>query len=70
MAIYYRTTLTFSGYASPTFAQEKADRKLRLLVDLREINNLISDEYLHNNHQVSTLTDASQHKTQRNFLQN
>ena len=47
------TTLPFSKYASPIFAQKKAD--------LRKINNLISDDYINNNHPVSTLTDAAQH---------
>ena len=55
------TTLPFSKYASPIFAQKKPSGKLRLLVDLRKINNLISDDYINNNHPVSTLTDAAQH---------
>ena len=55
------TTLPFSEYASPIFAQKKPNGKLRLLVDLRKINNLISDDYINNNHPVSTLTDAAQH---------
>ena len=55
------TTLPVSKYASPIFAQKKPDGKLRLLIDLRKINNLISDDYINNNHPVSTLTDASQH---------
>ena len=55
------TTLPFSKYASPIFAQKKPNSKLRLLVDLRKINNLISDDYINNNHPVSTLTDAAQH---------
>ena len=55
------TTLPFSKYASPIFAQKKPDGKLPLLVDLRQINNLISDDYINNNnHPVSTLTDAAQ----------
>ena len=37
------TTLPFSKYASPIFAQKKPNEKLRLLVDLRKINNLVSD---------------------------
>ena len=49
------TTLPFSKYASPIFAQKKPNGKLRLLVDLRKINNLISDDYINNNHPVSTL---------------
>ena len=56
------TTLPFSKYASPIFAQKKPNGKLRLLVDLRKINNLISDDYININHPVSTLTDAAQHK--------
>ena len=55
------TTLPFSKYASPIFAQKKTNRKLRLLVDLRKINNLICDDYIKNNHPVSTLVDAAQH---------
>ena len=55
------TTIPFSKYASPIFAQKKPNGKLRLLVDLRKINNLISDDYINNNHPVSTLVDAAQH---------
>ena len=55
------TTLPFSKYASPTFAQKKPNGKLRLLLDLRKIIILISDDYINNNHPVSTLTDAAQH---------
>ena len=55
------TTLPFSKYASPVFAQRKPNDKLRLLVDLRNINALISDDYINNNHPVSTLSDAAQH---------
>ena len=55
------TTLPFSKYASPIFAQRKPNGRLRLLVDLRKINNLISEDYVNNNHPVSTLYDAAQH---------
>ena len=55
------TTLSFSKYASPIFAQKKPNGKLRLLVDLRKINNPTSDDYINKNHPVSTLTDAAQH---------
>ena len=55
------TTIPFSKYASPSFAQKKPNGKLRLQVDLRKINNLISDDYINKNHPVSTLTDAAQH---------
>ena len=55
------TTLPFSKYASPIFAQKKPNGNFKLLVDLRKINNLISDDYINNNHPVSTLVDAAQH---------
>ena len=55
------TVLSFSKYASPIFAQKKPNGKLRLLVDLRKINNLIADDYTNNNYPVSTLSDAAQH---------
>ena len=55
------TVLPYSKYASPIFAQRKPNGKLRLLVDLRKINSLISDDYINNNHPVSTLSDAAQH---------
>ena len=55
------TKLPFSKYASPIFAQKKPNGKLRLLVDLRKINNLISDDYINKYHPVSTLVDAAQH---------
>ena len=55
------TTLLFSKYASPIFAQRKPNGRLRLLVDLRKINNLITEDYINNNHPVSALSDAAQH---------
>ena len=55
------TTLPFSKYAGPIVAQKKPNGKLRLLVDLRKMNNLISDNYINNNHPVSKLTDAAWH---------
>ena len=48
------TTLPFSKYASPIFAQRKPNGKLRLLVDFRKINTFIADDYIYNNHPVST----------------
>ena len=56
------TTLPFSNYASPIFAQCKPNGRLRLLVDVRKINNLISDDHINNNPPVSTLTDVAQRK--------
>ena len=61
------TTLPFSKYASPIFAQRKPNGRLRLLVDLRKINNLITEDYTKNNHPVSTLSDAAQHMAGKNF---
>ena len=55
------TVLPFSKYASPIFAQRKPNGKLRLLVDLSEINTLKEDDYTNNNHPVSSLSDAAQH---------
>ena len=60
------TTLPFSKYASPIFAQRKPNGRLRLLVDLRKINNLITEDYTNNNHPVSTLSDAAQHMAGKN----
>ena len=62
------TTLPFSKYASPIFAQRKPNGKLRLLIDLRKINTLIADDYINNNHPVSTLTDAAQHMAGKNLF--
>ena len=62
------TTLPFSKYASPIFAQRKPNGRLRLLVDLRKINNLISEDYVNNNHPVSTLSDAAQHMAGKNLF--
>ena len=55
------TTLPFSKYASPIFAQRKPSGRLGLLVDLRKINNLITEDYINNNLPVSTLSDTAQH---------
>ena len=54
------TLLPFSKYASPNIAHRKPNGRLRLLVDLRKINNLISVDYINNNEPVSTLTDTPQ----------
>ena len=59
------TTLSFSKYAISIFAQRKLNGKLRLLVDLQKINTLIADDYINNNHPVSTLTDAAQHMARK-----
>ena len=64
------TTLAFSKDASPIFAQGKPNGKMRLLVDLRKINALISDDYINKNHPVSTLSDAAQHFASKKFSAN
>ena len=63
-------TLPFSKYASPISAQKNPNGKLRLLVDLKKINNLIPDDYINNNHPVSTLTDAAQHHAGKIYFAN
>ena len=63
------TTLSFSKYARPIFAQRNLIGKLRLLVDLRKINALSANNYINNNHPVSTLSDAAQHLSGKNILQ-
>ena len=62
------TTLPFSKYASPIFAQRKPNGKLRLLVLFRKINALIAEDYTNNNHPVSTLTDPAQHMAGKNLF--
>ena len=55
------TFLSFSKYVSQVFAHRKPNGHLRLLVDLRRISDLIPEDYINNNHPVSTLSDAAQH---------
>ena len=62
------TTLPFSNFATPMFAQKKPNGKMRLLVELRKINDLISDDYINNNHPVSTLDDGAQHLAGKNLF--
>ena len=64
------TTLPFSEIASPIVAQRKPSGKVRQLVDLRKINNLISDDYIINKHPISTLVDTAQHIAWKNLFAN
>ena len=64
------TLVPFSKYASPIFAQRKLNGKLRFLVDLRKVNSLKADDYIKNNHPVSTMTDAAQHFSGKSLLWN
>ena len=63
-----KTTLPCSKYARPIFAQKKLNGRLRLLVDLRKSNNLISQDYVNNTHPVNTLSDAAQHMAGKKFF--
>ena len=48
------TTLPYSKYSSPIFAQRKPNGKLRILVDLRRIHHLLKNDYNQHNHPVTT----------------
>ena len=61
------TTLSFSKYARPILAQRKPNGKKPLMFD-RQKNTLLADDYINNNHPVSTLTDAAQHMAGNNFF--
>ena len=62
------TTLPYSKYCSPIFAQRKPSGKLRLLVDLRRINHLIRDDYDRNNFPISTIQDAGAHLAGKTYF--
>ena len=53
------TTLLFSKYSSPIFAQRKSSGKLRILIDLRRISHLLRHDYTDNNFPIPTMSDAS-----------
>ena len=55
------TTLPFSKYSSPIFAQRKSSGKLRILIDLRRINQLLRHDYTNNNFPIPTMADAAAH---------
>ena len=50
------------------FSLKKPNEKLRLLLDLRKMNNLVSDDYINNNHPYSTPTDAAQHMARKELF--
>ena len=62
------TTLPYSKYSSPIFAQRKPNGKLRYLVDLRRINHLIKNDYSEHNHPVTTVLDAAQHMAGKKYF--
>ena len=55
------TTLPYSKYSYPIFAKRKPNGKLRILVDIRRINHLLTNDYNQHNHPVTTIADAAQH---------
>ena len=62
------TTLPYSKYSSPIFAQRKPNGKLRILVDLRRINHLLKNDYNQHNHPVTTIADATQHMAGKKYF--
>ena len=60
---YYNiiTTLPFSKYSSPIFAQRKSSGKLRILIDLRKLNHLLRHDYSNHKFPIPTMADASTH---------
>ena len=55
------TTLPYSKYSSPLFAQRKSNGKLRLLSDLRRINHLLRNDYHNSNFPIPNMHDAINH---------
>ena len=55
------TTVPFSKYSCPTFAQSKLNKKLGILVNLRQTNHLIKQNYNEHNHPVTTIAVAEKH---------
>ena len=62
------TTLSFSKYSSPIFAQRKSSGKLRILIDLRRINHLRRHDYKNNNFPIPTMADATAHLAGRKIF--
>ena len=62
------TTLPYSKYSSPIFAQRKPNGKLRILVDLRRINHLLKNDYNQHNHPVTTMADETQHMGEKRYF--
>ena len=62
------TVLSVSKHACPIFTQKKPNGKLRLLVGLRKINNLIADDYSSYKHPLNTLSDAAQHLEEKSIF--
>ena len=54
------TALSFSRDSSPIYAQRKPNRKLRVLVGPKRINQLIKHDYIERNQPFTTIADAAQ----------
>ena len=55
------TSLNRSKYSSPIFAHRKTNGELRILVDLRQTNQLLLHDYHDNNFPISTPADTTAH---------
>ena len=55
------TPLPFNSNASPIFVQRKPNGELCPFVGLQKVSDLITDDYIYNNHAGSTWTDALEH---------
>ena len=55
------TTLPFSKYSVPIFAQRKSSGKLRILIDLRRTSHLLRYDYKNNNFPIPTMADSTAH---------
>ena len=62
------TTLPFSKFSSPIFAQRKSSGQLRILIDLRRINHLLRHDYKNNNFPIPTMADATAHLAGKKFF--
>ena len=62
------TTLPYSKYASPIFAQRKSSGNLRILIDLRRINHLIKHDYDSHNFPISSLADVGNHLAGKKYF--
>ena len=62
------TTLDYSKYSSPIFAQRKPNGDLRILFDLRRINHLLRHDYDDNNFPVASMEEAQTHLANKKFF--
>ena len=62
------TTLTYSKYSSPIFAVREPSGKLRLLVDLRQTNHLIRQDYDNHKFAIVTLVDVNADLSGKKFF--